>query len=398
MVADAPSSLSILRRLVAYPTISSETNIPLIDFVEGYLDSWGASSTRVTTSDGKKANLFATVGPVDAAGILLSGHTDVVPVADQSWSSDPFVLKIDGGRAIGRGAVDMKGFVACALRLVALASRSALKRPLHIALSHDEEIGCVGVRPMLPPLKDAIRPPALCVIGEPTNMAVVVAHKGKFMGRFVCHGVPGHSSDPNSGVNAITMASDAIGALARMQKSLRNAASADDAYLVPYTTVHVGTIVGGTSLNVIPSRCEFEFEVRNVPGDDQRQLIGMIESAAGAIAQSYGAADRAARIDVEILNSYPSLSADPDCEAADLLRKFTHANGPSKVSFGTEAGLFAQELGVPTYVCGPGDVAMAHKADEFIMISQLDSCDAFLEGLLGRLCLSEIGALETDAV
>ena len=386
MVADVPSSLSLLSRLVAFPTISSETNIPLIDFVEDYLASWGVSCTRVPTSDGTKANLFATVGPVDAAGILLSGHTDVVPVADQSWSGDPFILRIDSGKAIGRGAVDMKGFVACALRLVAVASRSPLKRPLHIALSHDEGIGCVGVSRMLPLLKDAIRPPTLCVIGEPTNMAVVVAHKGKFMGRLVCHGVPGHSSDPGSGVNAIMMASDVVGALADLQKSLRNAANPDNAYLVPYTTVHVGKIAGGTSLNVIPALCEMEFEVRHIPGDDQQQLVGMIKSVADTVARSYDAPDRPARIAVDILNAYPSLAADPDCAAADLLRALTHSDGPSKVSFGTEAGLFATELGVPTYVCGPGDVAMAHKADEFITISQLDKCDTFLEGILANLC------------
>lgn len=386
MIADAPSSLSILSRLVSFPTISSETNIPLIDYVENYLASWGVSSTRILTCTGQKANLFATVGPLDCAGILLSGHTDVVPVADQSWTSDPFVLKLDGTLAIGRGTVDMKGFVACALRLVALASSLELKRPLHIALSHDEEVGCVGVRHMLPKLKDAIPLPALCVIGEPTNMAVVVAHKGKCMGKVICHGVPGHSSDPNSGVNAIAMASEVIAALAALQNSLRASVNADREYLVPYTTIHVGKISGGTSLNVIPSHCELEFEVRNVPGDNQQLLIDMIRSAAFTVAHSYGVPDGSVRIDVEITNSYPSLSADPDSESANLLRKLTHTDGPHKVSFGTEAGLFAQELGAPTYICGPGDMTMAHKADEFISLSQMEACDAFLERLLANLC------------
>jgi acetylornithine deacetylase len=378
------SSLSILRDLVGFPTVSRDSNLPLIDYIEHYLKELGISGIRATNADGRKANLLATIGSATSAGILLSGHTDVVPVEGQNWSTDPFVLRVENDRAYGRGTADMKGFIACTLTMAAAAARRRLERPIHLSFSYDEEIGCVGVRTLLPALT-ALRPPALGIIGEPTNMKLVIAHKGKVMGRVVCTGVPGHSSDPDNGANAISMAGDVLQAFALSQMKLRNSPTRDQEFNVPFTTLHVGSIHGGTMLNVIPASCSFEFEIRNVPADDTDAILGDLRAAAETVAAPYRERFSTCAIDIVVTNQYPALSTNHDDSAMDWLRGLVDQGAERKVAFGSEAGLLSRELSMPAIICGPGSVAQAHRPDEFVTLEQLHSCDRFLARVLDHV-------------
>lgn len=380
----SPDSLSILRDLVSFPTVSSESNIALIDYVREFLADIGIQAKTILSEDGRKANLYATVGPADRPGVLLSGHTDVVPTTGQVWKEDPFVMRVEAGRAIGRGTTDMKGFLACVLRALTEPGVQDMQRPLHIAFSHDEEIGCVGVRRMLPAIARLACPPSICIIGEPTGMLLVMAHKGKTMGSVKCHGVAGHSSDPDRGANAIMIASDVIQEFGKLQAELRQSHNRDAEFAVPFSTIHVGRIDGGTILNVIPAACRFDFEIRNIPGDDPEQILQRLRVASQQVAGRYANAYGAVSIDIEVSNAYPALEAGSGEAHGDLDGLVERAR-PSKVSFGTEAGLIASELGVPAVVCGPGSVEQAHRPEEYIELTQLDACDAFLSKLICQL-------------
>jgi acetylornithine deacetylase len=382
-VSRSPDSLSILRDLISFPTVSSDSNIALIDYIREFLADLGVQAMTILGEDGRKANLYATIGPADRPGILLSGHTDVVPTKGQDWKADPFVMRVEDGRAIGRGTTDMKGFLACVLRAVTEPAIGRLQRPLHIAFSHDEEIGCVGVRRMLPDIARLACPPSICVIGEPTGMSLVTAHKGKMIGAVTCHGMAGHSSDPDRGANAIMMASDVIQEFDKLQAELRQSDSRDPDFAVPFSTLHIGRIDGGTILNVIPAACRFDFEVRHVPGDDPDQILQRLRGASRRVADRYAHASGSVTIDVDVSNSYPALEAGRDFP--EELEGLVMPTRPSKVSFGTEAGLFARALGVPAVVCGPGSVEQAHRPEEYIELAQLDACDAFLSKLIHRL-------------
>ncbi|WP_315837622.1 acetylornithine deacetylase [Bradyrhizobium prioriisuperbiae] len=383
-MSHSPDSLSILRDLVSFPTVSSESNIALISYVEEYLADYGIRAKTILSEDGRKANLYATIGPDHKPGVLLSGHTDVVPTHGQDWLDDPFVMRVMDGKAIGRGTVDMKGFVACVLNLASNIETQRLQRPIHMAFSHDEEIGCVGVRRMLPEIARLPCAPTICVIGEPTGMSLVTAHKGKLLGRVRCQGVPGHSSDPDDGANAIMMAGELLQEFAKLQNDLRRSKHIDEGFAVPFSTVHVGRIDGGTILNVIPPSCCFDFEIRNLPGDDPVRILQQLSKAANAIVARYQATQPLAAIDIEISNSYPALRASSGGEQS-LLNGLARESGPSKVSFGTEAGLYAEMLGVPAVVCGPGSVQQAHRSEEYIELSQLAACDTFLRDLMLKL-------------
>ncbi|RXT48156.1 acetylornithine deacetylase [Bosea sp. Tri-44] len=379
------NTLAILEKLVSFSTVSRDPNRPLIDFVRAFLAQHGIESELVEAEGGRKANLFATIGPRDKPGIMLSGHTDVVPTEGQPWNSDPFKLRIADGRAFGRGTADMKGFVASALALAARAASRDLATPLHLALSHDEEIGCVGVRSLIDLLAARGFAARLAVIGEPTQMCIATGHKGKLAARATCCGVPGHSALAPKALNAIHLACDFVAALRRRQDELAQSGARDDDYDIPYTTLHAGLIAGGTALNIVPSLCSVDFEIRNVAADDPAAILDALMDEAAALAAARQAAHPEAAIRIERLNDYPGLATPAESEAVRFVAALLDDGATHKVAFGTEGGLFSSRLGVPALVCGPGSMDQGHKPDEFITLDQLAACDRFMERLLDRI-------------
>ena len=381
-----PRVLDILKRLIAFDTVSSESNMALIEYVRDVLATKGIESLIVKDDSGKKANLFASTGPKEQPGILLSGHTDVVPVAGQAWTLPPFEATLKDGRVYGRGTCDMKGFIALAIDAMLDAADLTLTRPLQLALSHDEEIGCVGVRRLLDVLDLAPLRPFLCVIGEPTSMQFAVGHKGKSSYRTYCRGQEAHSSLAPRAVNAIHLASDFISALRDSQKRIEKTGLRDEGYDIPYSTVHIGRIDGGKALNIVPNLCTLEFEFRNLPADNPDQLLSELRERAEALVREAKQVSTVAAIDIEVMNEYPGLDTHPSVEAVRLLHSFAAPDTQHvKVSFGTEGGLFANRLNVPVVVCGPGSIEQAHKPDEFIDETQLVAGERFLHTLLGSL-------------
>ncbi|EJN32470.1 acetylornithine deacetylase ArgE [Pseudomonas sp. GM78] len=383
-----PRVLDILKRLMAFDTVSCESNMALIEYVRDLLLSKGIESLIVKDQTGKKANLFASTGPKELPGILLSGHTDVVPAEGQAWTFPAFEATVQNGRIYGRGSCDMKGFIALAIDAMLDAADHSLSRPLQLALSHDEEIGCVGVRRLLDVLHLTPVRPFLCLIGEPTNMQFVLGHKGKGSYRTYCRGLEAHSSLAPLSVNAIHVASDFIGVLRQSQQQLREQGAQDADYDVPFSTVHVGQIGGGRALNIVPNLCTLDFEVRNLPADNLEQILAQMQEHAEVIVREAKKLSSVAAIEIETLNVYPGLDTHPSVEAVRFLKNFAAPDtGTAKVSFGTEGGLFKQRLDVPVVVCGPGSIEQAHKPDEFIEISQMEAGELFLGGLLGSLKL-----------
>lgn len=381
-----PSTKDILARLVAEPTVSRRSNLALLDYAESLLREAGARIERFAHPDGTRANLWATLGPDGPGGIVLSGHTDVVPVEGQAWSSDPYVLTERDGRLFGRGAADMKGFVAAALRLALLSAGCALKRPLHLALSYDEEIGCLGVRGMIDAL--AMRPdrPALCIVGEPTGMKIATGHKGKVALRACCHGQEGHSALAPNALNALHLGAAFIAALQTRQQALCDHGARDPDYDIPYSTIHAGMMRGGTALNIVPNLCEIDFEIRNIAEDNAEDLLAGIRADAEIIAARHRNRFPMACIEISRVSGYPGLATDRHAPAITLLKRILGPDTATlKVAFGTEGGLFDQELGISTAVCGPGFMDQGHKPDEFVGIDQLDRCDTMMERLLGEL-------------
>lgn len=381
-----PSTIDILDRLVGFPTISRRPNLELLDYAEALLRPAGARVERFDYDDGSRANLWATIGPEGPGGVVLSGHSDVVPVEGQAWSSDPFALRRDGDRLHGRGAADMKGFVAAAIHAVIEADGSALKRPLHLAISCDEEVGCLGVRPMVEALARRADRPAFCLIGEPTGMRIANGHKGKTALRASCHGREGHSALAPQALNALHLGAEFIGRLQARQEEIVARGRRDDAYDIPYTTIHAGLVQGGTQLNIVPNRCTIDFEIRHIAADDPDRIVGTLARDATAIAARYRNRFPEARIEIETLWGYPGLETPGDSEAIVLLRRLLGTDDPLiKVAFGTEGGLFMQGLDVPAVVCGPGHMAQGHKPDEFVTEPQLGECDALLAALVDDL-------------
>lgn len=379
------SSLEHLERLIAFPSVSRDSNLGLIAHVQGFLEGLGVSSLLVHSEDRRKANLWATIGPAERPGIVLSGHTDVVPVEGQAWSTDPFRLERRGGNLYGRGTADMKGFIACCLRAAEIAAARKLNTPLHLAFSYDEEIGCVGVRRLLDILKDAPVKPRLCIVGEPTMMQAVTAHKGKLGFRVTAHGLEAHSSLAPIGVNAIYMAADLIGAIRAIQKNIAETGLRDGDYEVAYTTLHVGKIQGGEVMNIVPNRCSFDFEIRYLPEDDGEAIAARIRAAAEDIARGYRGVFSEARFEFAELQSYPAMNTPVDSEAVKFVHALTGGNSTGKITFGTEGGLFQKALGTPAVVCGPGNIAVAHKPDEHVSEAQMAQCDRMLERLVDKL-------------
>jgi acetylornithine deacetylase len=388
---DAMNSVELLDRLISFPTVSSDSNLDLIRFVAELLDGRGIAYTIIASPDGRKSNLFATVGPSDASGVLLSGHTDVVPVEGQDWTVPPFAMTQRDGLLYGRGAADMKGFVACALSACLKAAERDLKTPLQLALSYDEEIGCVGVHSLLTMLRMAPHKPLLCIVGEPTEMQVATGHKGKVAARVVCRGREGHSAFAPFALNAIHLGCDFIGALREEQKRLAVDGAHDGDYDVPYTTIHAGKINGGVALNIVPNSCHVDFEIRYVTPDDPEEILGRLRRAADRIAAEGALVAPEASITIDIVNAYPGLDTPPGSHAVAFVKSLIGANITIKVAFGTEGGLFSREVGTPTVVCGPGSIAQGHKPDEYISIEQLSRCDEMLENLLQRLASGLLG-------
>ena len=378
------NTLELLDRLIAFPTVSRDPNRDLIEFVRQFLAERGIGADLYLAEDGRKANLFATVGPADKPGIMLSGHTDVVPVDGQSWSKDPFRMTLADGKAYGRGAADMKGFLACALMLADRAAHESLATPIHFAFSHDEEIGCVGVRSMIDGLETRAIQPRFAIVGEPTSMRIATGHKGKIAARATCRGVTGHSALAPRALNAIYLACDFIGSLREQQNCIEREGPWDDDYEAPYTTLHVGRIDGGTALNIVPNRCIVDFEIRNIAQDDAGARLDSLMNEAAAITARRREAFPQADIGIDIFNDYPGLATPADAEVVRFVGGLVTSQHLLKVDFGTEGGLFSKRLGVPVVVCGPGSMDQGHKPDEFIALDQLEACDRMMERLLER--------------
>ncbi|MFC3205743.1 acetylornithine deacetylase [Aquamicrobium soli] len=378
-------SVSILDKLIAFATVSRDSNLDLIRYVAELLEAHGIESQVIPSEDGHKANLFATIGPAAMAGVMLSGHTDVVPVDGQDWTLPPFEMTRRDGRLYGRGAADMKGFVACAISACIKASKLPLKTPLHLALSYDEEVGCIGVRSLIEMLQDAPQRPLLCIVGEPTNMQVATGHKGKIGARAVCRGREGHSALAPLALNAIHLGCDFVAALRAEQERLATQGARDGDYDIPYTTVHVGKMNAGVALNIVPNLCTLDFEIRNIAADDASAILDRLRAEAKRIVTAASSAAPEAAIDIEIFNTYPGLDTPAVSQAVAFVKSLTGANGTIKVAYGTEGGFFSRDVGVPTVVCGPGSMAQGHKPDEFVSVEQLNRCDDMLEKLLDRL-------------
>lgn len=377
------TSIDILDRLIAFPTLSRQPNMPLLDYVAELLAPTGAEIQIIPHASGTRANLYASLGPKGVSGVMLSGHTDVVPVEGQDWTVEPFRLTRRDGRLYGRGTADMKGFVACAIAAALKAGTRDLATPLHLALSYDEEIGCIGVADLVEILAAAPVKPLMCIVGEPTEMTVATGHKGKGFYRACCHGREGHSALAPHALNALHLATDLVGAVRRLQAEVVATGIQDPDYDIPYTTLHVARISGGTSPNIVPNYAEVDFEIRHLASDDPKTLIARLQNEAERIVAE--TADRDARIEILTTGGYPGLDTARDSDVVAFVKSLTGGNATIKVAFGTEGGLFSAAAGIPTVVCGPGSMAQGHRPDEFVSEEQLGRCDAMMNALVDRL-------------
>ena len=385
MASSAIGYKEMVTRLVGFDTTSRNSNLALIEFVRDYLDSNKVTSELVFAEDRNKANLYATIGPQDRGGIMLSGHTDVVPVDDQDWRSDPFKIVEQEGRLYGRGSADMKSFIAVVLTLVPELVRRKLRTPIHLSFSYDEEVGCIGVRRLISVLGQRPNRPRLAIVGEPTSMQIGVAHKGKHVYRCHVHGHEAHSSQVNYGVNAVETAAELVTHLKAMARRKRDEGPFDPDFDPPYTSIHTGLIHGGTALNIVPKDCEFDFEFRPLPGEDVDALIGELRDlAATKLVPEMRAVQPHTGINIDDVSAAPALSTPVDAEVTQLVAALTGENATTKVAFGTEGGLFSA-AGIPTVICGPGSIDQAHKPDEYVELDQIARCEAFLKRLIDRV-------------
>ena len=376
------AALDLVRDLIAFDTTSRDSNLALIDYAQSLLEKAGGRCTRTYDATGQKANLFASFGPDGDGGYVLSGHTDVVPVDGQDWSSDPFKPQVRDGLLFGRGACDMKGFIGTALALVPEIARAKLKQPLHFALSYDEEVGCVGVKDLLDDLKTRNLKPALAIIGEPTEMRIVGAHKGGAKLVTTCCGREHHSSGPEKGANAVMMAGEFVTLLGRVWDELR--ADADPRFDPPHSTVQATVIQGGTAVNILAKQAEVTWEYRCLPDRDPVKIVERVKAGAAAeILPKYSARAPEAAIDTILHAHYPGLTMDENSPAIRLARELTGANRVEAVAYGTEAGHF-QAYGIPAVICGPGSIEQAHRPDEYCALSELDACENFLRKVIQK--------------
>ena len=375
----------ILADLIAFPTVSADSNLAMIVHMAQILSEAGARVDLFHDETGTKANLFATIGPDRDGGIVLSGHSDVVPVTDQDWAADPFKMVQRDGKLYGRGTCDMKGFIACALALAQDYANRDLIRPIHFAFTHDEEVGCLGARALVPELAARGIKPAMALIGEPTEMRIIEGHKGCCEYTVEFTGLPGHGSDPARGVNAVEYATRYVSRLLDLRDTLHHRAPAGSRFEPPWTTINIGRLSGGTVHNVIASRAELDWEMRPVQQSDMDFVKQQITSYCNdVLIPQMQAVHPDAGISTYVIGEVDGLHPMPENEIRDLVAELTGANGADLVAFSTEAGLF-QQLGLSAVVCGPGSSEQAHKADEYIEISQLAACLDMLQRLGDRM-------------
>jgi acetylornithine deacetylase len=386
-------TIATLERLVAFDTVSSRSNIELIDWVANRLADHGIPADVQHGDEPGKANLFATIGPSDRPGLMLSGHSDVVPVAGQDWSTDPFRLTERDGRLYGRGSADMKGFIACCVEMAPRFAAAKLAMPVHIALSYNEETNMRGMRRLAEHLAASPVKPAACLIGEPTLMQVVVANKGAAIYRAKVRGFSVHSSLRDRGVSAVEVAAEVVAFLNALQRRL-NHAERHDGFEFPHSSVHAGMISGGTAHNITAKDCEVLFEVRALPGVSAASIVGQVrEHCTNVLLPAMRAVSPECDIVIEEVLDAPGLDERCNGGLARAIMPLCNCTRPGRVSFGTEAGML-QEIGVPTVVCGPGEIRVAHQPDEYVETSQLAQCLGFLEALAAGL---EHGSLRLDA-
>lgn len=390
------NTLEILRRLIAFDTTSAHSNLELMAYVQDYLQQRGVKSQLVYNAEESKANLYATITGKQSSegcaedlahkgGVMLSGHTDTVPVTGQNWTKPAYELSEEAGRYYGRGTSDMKTFIAVALAAVPEMQQHTLHTPIHLAFSYDEEIGCVGVRRLIDTLQNHPVKPAICIIGEPTSMQVVTAHKGKLAARVTVKGKECHSGMAPLGVNAVNYAARLINWLEQLALQKKTQGPYEEGYDIPYSTVHTGTVQGGTALNIVPNHCSFLFEIRNIAAEDPKQLLAQFQTYADQLIAEMREVDEDCDIQIDITTEYPGLSTADDEDVVAFVRSLTDVTEPGNINFGTEGGLFSQVLGIPTVVCGPGSMDQGHKPDEFIQAEQIERCEAFMTRLIQRL-------------
>ena len=374
-------SIAILRELIAFDTTSHKSNLDLIDFVIDYLQKRGVNSRLTRDSTAKKANLWATIGPDIAGGVVLSGHTDVVPVSDQNWQSDPFQMQERDGKLFGRGTADMKGFVACVMAHTDYFRAADFKIPLHFAFSYDEEVGCIGVGKLIKDVAENLPLPRAVIVGEPTSMKIIGGNKGGRSFVTEINGVDGHSSLPQLGANAILAANKIINKLTSVQERLKKEADPNNGFSPPYTTLDLGLIRGGTAANIIPARCQLHWGFRGLPNEDVDAIENEIRSFIDLeVLPELKDISSDTSIKTTLSSDVPPLIPDDNSAAEQLVRHLSHLNESGRVSYGTEAGLF-QRAGISGVIFGPGSIEQAHLPDEYISIDQLDKCNAFLSGL-----------------
>jgi len=381
--------VELLRALIAFPSVSNRSNLDIADFIVRYLGDEGVGVTRIPSADGRKTSLLATIGSQDQPGIMLSGHMDVVPTEGQNWTTDPFTADIRNGRVYGRGATDMKGFLAVILAHVPEFRQRTSNMPIHLAFSYDEEVGCRGVPDLAAAASRLPSPPVLCIVGEPTSMKVARAHKGKIARRLTFTGLGGHSAFPDHTANAVLSAARVATAIAAIAERLNANGLKDPAFQPPHSTLHVGSIHGGGALNLVPDRATLECELRYLPGESVQAILDEI-GAAIAIEHAWLTGKTAEGVAVEELSAYPDLNLPADFPAIQAIARLAGDNAPgSTVSFGTEAGVF-QANAIPSLVCGPGDISRAHKADEWIGLDELTTASSFMDELAAIETMEEL--------
>lgn len=381
------TSADILKELVGFASVSANSNLDIIAYIEQRLAPLGIVSRRIPDRTGQKASLLATIGPADRAGVVLSAHTDVVPANEPSWASPPFAASIRDGRLYGRGACDMKGFIAAILAQLPALRDGAVETPIHLAFSYDEEVGCRGAPDLVAEVAGLEVKPALCIVGEPTSLQVATAHKGKVAYRITVTGRTGHSALPHRAANAVLAGARITALLGDLAAEIAHSGKRDSAFDPPYTTIHVGSLHGGSALNLVPDRAVLEYEIRNIPDSDGGipALLKRIEAGMSAERTALRTSAPEADIHVEEIAAYPQLATPADHPAIAAVADLADARAkPRTVSFGTEAGLYAA-TGIPTVICGPGDMTRAHKADEWIGLDELTATDRMLQRLAGKL-------------
>lgn len=381
----SPNAAEILTDLIRFDSVSSRSNLPVIDWIEAFLSARGVSSVRYPDESGEKANLIASVGPMDVPGYILSGHTDVVPVEGQDWTVDPFAGDIIGERLYGRGSSDMKGYLACVLSRLDKMLEAPLSKPLHMVFSYDEEVGCIGVRKAIDGIKDWSVRPLGCFVGEPTDMDVVVGHKGKRSVRVEITGKTGHSSLAPHFVNAAEYGARLAVFISDIGREFAAKGIRDELYDMAHSTAHVGVFEAGTQLNIVPDRCVIDFEFRVIAADDADALVDRVKAFAESelIPAMQAIAPETGMVFTD-LSEIPGLETDPSEDLIAFTKKLAGRNAHSKVAYGTEGGLFTKMADIPTVVIGPGRIDRAHKADEFVLLSELDQCCAFLDRLIAE--------------